>query len=221
MNGNGDASLTVSVPVNDSGAIREATIKVIALHPTYGGWETKKVKVAQSATEDVPVEVVALYYDNFDGKEATKTYGKEGSSWPYIDQFTDYANPTGPAAENVTYSGKGVSVRANSTSNSSFSDYAGSGSNNIFFGSSAQFVVEGLSLTAEQSNLRLTFGTEKYTQDGDSTFSTEEFKAYLSMDSYAWTQVEFTFAGTEPGRWNVATADFTLTTVPETLYAVG
>ena len=218
MNGNGDASLTVSVPANDTGAIREATIKVIALHPTYGGWETKKVKVAQSATEDVPVEVVALYYDNFDGKEATKTYGKEGSSWPYIDQFTDYANPTGPAAENATYSGKGVSVRANSTSNSSFSDYAGSGSNNIFFGSSAQFVVEGLSLTAEQSNLRLTFGSEKYTQDGDSTFSTEEFKAYLSMDSYAWTQVEFTFAGTEPGRWNVATADFTLTTVPETLY---
>ena len=218
MNGNGDASLTVSVPANDTGAIREATIKVIALHPTYGGWETKKVKVAQSATEDVPVEVVALYYDNFDGKEATKTYGKEGSSWPYIDQFTDYANPTGPAAQNVTYSGKGVSVRANSTSNSSYSDYAGSGSNNIFFGSSAQFVVEGLALTAEQSNLRLTFGTEKYTKDGDSTFSTEEFKAYLSMDSYAWTQVEFTFAGTEPGRWNVATADFTLTTVPETLY---
>ena len=62
------------------------------------------------------IEEELLYSDNFDGEEATKTYGS-GSSWPYIDQFPQFANPEGPASENVTYSGKGVSVRANSTSN--------------------------------------------------------------------------------------------------------
>ena len=215
--GNGDAKILVSVPMNDTGAIREAVIKVIALHPTYGNWDTKRITVSQSASEQPPVVSEMLYYDNFDGKEATKTYGS-GSSWPYIDQFPEFANPEGPAAENVTYSGTGVSVRANSTSNSNYSDYAGSGLNNIFFGANAYFQINDIALEPEQNTLQLTFGSEKYTQDGDSTFNTDEFKAFISKNGTAWVQVDFDFAGTEPGRWNVATANFTLTEVPETLY---
>ena len=215
--GKGDGVITVSVPINDTGAVREATIKVIALHPTYGDFDTKRIRVSQSADQNVTVDEEMVYGDNFDGKEATKTYGS-GSSWPFIDQFPEFANPEGPAAENVTYTGSGVSVRANSTSNSNYSDYAGSGLNNIFFGANAYFQVNGISLDDAQQSYKLTFGTEKYTQDGDSTFSTEEFKVYLSKNGTAWEQIEFDFAGTEPGRWNVATANFTLTEVPETLY---
>ncbi|MBR3893468.1 MAG: BACON domain-containing protein [Alistipes sp.] len=216
--GKGDATLTVAVAMNDSGAVRTSIVKVIALHKEYGNWDTKKITVSQSASETPTVEEELLYGDNFDGEEATKTYGS-GSSWPYLDQFPQFANPEGPAAENVTYSGKGVSIRANSTSDSQYSDYAGSGSNNIFFGSSAYFQVNNITLAEGQQNLKLTFGSEKYTQDGDSTFKNEEFHIYLSKDGNGWAEIkEYAFAGTEGGRWNVATAEFTLTSVPETLY---
>lgn len=216
--GKGDATLTVAVAMNESGAVRTAIVKVIALHKEYGNWDTKKITVSQSASETPTVEEELLYGDNFDGEEATKTYGS-GSSWPYIDQFPQFANAEGPASDNVTYSGKGVSVRANSTSDSQYSDYAGSGSNNIFFGSSAYFQVNNITLAEGQQNLKLTFGSEKYTQDGDSTFKNEEFHIYASKDGNGWVEIkEYTFAGTEGGRWNVATAEFTLNAVPETLY---
>ena len=216
--GKGDATLTVAVAMNESGAVRTSIVKVIALHKEYGNWDTKKITVSQSASETPTVEEELLYGDDFDAEEATKTYGS-GSSWPYLDQFPQFANPEGPAAENVTYSGKGVSIRANSTSDSQCSDYAGSGSNNIFFGSSAYFQVNNITLAEGQQNLKLTFGSEKYTQDGDSTFKNEEFHIYLSKDGNGWAEIkEYTFAGTEGGRWNVATAEFSLTSVPETLY---
>ena len=172
--GNGNATIDVAVAANETGSVREETIKVIAMHKTYGAWDTKKIKVVQSASNDAPVTEELLYGDNFDGQEATKEYGS-GTSWPYIDQFPQFANPEGPAAENVTYSGSGVSVRANSTSNSSYSDYAGSGSNNIFFGGGAYFQVNDIALDASQLSYKMTFGSEKYTQDGDSTFKPEEF----------------------------------------------
>ncbi len=215
--GNGNATIEVAVAANDSDDVRETTIKVIAMHKTYGAWDTKKIKVQQSASNDAPVTEELLYSDNFDGQEATKTYGS-GSSWPYIDQFPEFANPEGPAAENVTYSGSGVSVRANSTSNSSYSDYAGSGSNNIFFGGGAYFQVNDIALDTSQLSYKMTFGTEKYTQDGDSTFKNEEFLVYISKNGNEWAPVEYTYAGTEPGRWNVATANFTLAAGVNNLY---
>ena len=216
--GNGNATIEVAVAANDSDEARETIVKVIALHKTYGNWETKKITVKQSASNDAPVTEEFLYGDNFDGKEATKEYGNSNSSWPYIDQFPEFANAEGPASENVTYSGSGVSVRANSTSNSSYSDYAGSGSNNIFFGGGAYFQVNDIALDAEQLSYKMTFGTEKYTQDGDSTFKNEEFLLYISKNGEEWAPVEYTYAGTEPGRWNVATTNFTLATGTEVLY---
>ena len=215
--GTGDATLSVSVPRNDSGAIREAVIKVIAVHSLYGDWDVKRITVAQSADETPTVEEVLLYGDNFDGKEATKTYGS-GSSWPYIDQFPEFSNAEGPASENVTYSGTGVSVRANSNSDGNYSDYAGSGMNNIFFGSNAYFQVNDIALTAEQKSFKMTFGTEKYSQDYGSLFTPSEFHVYLSGDGNVWSEIEYTFAGEAEGRWNVATATFTLKEATENLY---
>ena len=215
--GSKNGVITVAVSANDTGAVRTATVRVSAIHPQYNeAWDNKKITVQQSADENVTVTEELIYGDDFDGKEATKTYGS-GSSWPYIDQFPEFANPKGDAAANVTYTGTGVSVRANSTSNSSYSDYAGSGSNNIFFGSNAYFVINNIT-PLEGVNYKVTFGTEKYTQDGDSTFRPEEFLMSVSKDGSKWVAVEYTYAGTEPGRWNVATANFTLNEVPEKLY---
>ena len=210
-NGTGDATITVAVAMNDTEAVRETTIKVIALHKSYGNWETKKIAVKQSASSEAPVTEEFLYGDNFDGKEATKEYGSSNSSWPYIDQFPEFANAEGPASENVTYSGSGVSIRANSTSNSSYSDYAGSGSNNIFFGGGAYFQINDIALDASQLSYKITFG-------GDSTFRPEEFLLYISKNGTDWAPVEYTYAGTEPGRWNMATANFTLAAGTEVLY---
>ena len=215
-NGNGNKTLTVAVSMNNTGAVRTAEIKVIALHKEYGNWETKKLTVSQSADNQATVDEVLLYSDDFDGQTATKTYGS-GTSWPYIDQFPEFANPKGDAAANVTYSGSGVSVRANSTSNSSYSDYAGSGNNNIFFGGGAYFQINDIA-PLEGLSYKITFGSEKYTQDGDSTFRNEEFIVSLSKDGEKWAPIEYTYAGTEPGRWNVATANFTLAAATEKLY---
>ena len=210
--GNGNAAISVSVPRNDSGAIREATIKVIALHPVYGNWDVKKIKVAQSSNEKPVVEETLLYSDNFDGKQAEK-----GEYWPYVKDFPEFANAEGPASENVSYVGENVTVRANSASDGNYSDYAGSGVNNIFFGKSAYFQINGIALSAEQNGLKLTFGTEKYSQDNGSLFKNEEFHVYLSGDGQKWTEIEYTFAGEAEGRWNVATANFTLKEVPAAL----
>ena len=219
MSGKNNGKFTVSVALNDSGAVRSVEVMVYALHDKYGRFDSQKLTISQSADEKPTVDEEILYSDNFDGKEATKEYGNSNNSWPYIDQFPEFANAEGPASENVTYSGASVSVRANSTSNSSYSDYAGSGSNNIFFGGGANFVINNIAPLKEGHNhYKLTFGTEKYSQDGDSTFRNEEFIVSLSKDGEKWAPVEYTYAGTEPGRWNVATADFTLTTLPEALY---
>ena len=217
-NGNGDGTITVAVSMNDTGETRETVVKVSAQHKIYGNWDTKKITIKQSASSEAPITEELLYSDNFDGKEATKEYGSSNSSWPYIDQFPEFANPQGPAAENVNYSGAGVSVRANSTSNSSYSDYAGSGSNNIFFGGGAYFQVNNITLDPAQLSYKMTFGSEKYTQDGDSTFRPEEFLVYISKNGEEWAPVEYTYAGTEPGRWNVATANFTLAAGTDILY---
>ena len=216
-NGNGNKTLTVAVSMNNTGAVRTAEIKVIALHKEYGNWETKKLTVSQSADNQATVDEVLLYSDDFDGETATKEYGNSNNSWPYIDQFPQFANPKGDAAANVTYSGSGVSVRANSTSNSSYSDYAGSGNNNIFFGGGAYFQINDIA-PLDGLSYKITFGTEKYTQDGDSTFRNEEFIVSLSKDGEKWAPIEYTYAGTEPGRWNVATANFTLAAATEKLY---
>ncbi|MBR5205536.1 MAG: hypothetical protein IKW52_00005, partial [Alistipes sp.] len=210
--GKGNGAISVSVPRNDSGAIREATIKVIALHPVYGNWDAKKINVAQSSDEAPAVEETLLYSDNFDGKQAEK-----GEYWPYVKDFPEFANAEGPASENVSYEGSNVTVRANSASDGNYSDYAGSGVNNIFFGKSAYFQINGIALAAEQNKLKLTFGTEKYSQDNGSLFKNEEFHVYLSGDGQKWTEIEYTFAGEAEGRWNVATANFTLKEVPASL----
>ena len=153
----------------------------------------------------------AIYSNNYDKETATKTYGSSGSSWPYLDQFSGWKNAAGTGAAEVDYNYSGTSARDNSNSNGTYSDYAGSGLNNIFFGSNAYFSTNNIALNGA-TTLTLTFGADKFLQNGNSTFSTSEYLVYVSNDGSKWVPLPYEFAGTEDGRWNVATAHFT---VPE------
>ena len=81
-----------------------------------------------------PTPGEAVYFNNFDKETATQTYGNSNNSWPFLDQFEGWKNETGTGIATVTYDFSAVSARANSASSGSYSDYSGSGSNNLFFG---------------------------------------------------------------------------------------
>lgn len=215
--GAGQHTLTVSVAANNTGSAREAILRVIALHPVYDEWDIEKLTVSQSATEEEikPLEVV--YSDNFDKKEAVK----DGNYWPWLkDTAADYTNPQGSGAANVAYESANITVRANSASDSNYSDYAGSGLNNLFFGARINYVtVSGIEMPTDGDCFVLSFGSEKYSQEGDSTFNNDEFHVYISSDNTLWSEVEYAFEeGDElSGRWNDAKASFRLASVPSTL----
>ena len=224
------ASATIKVP---EGTQKLSLFFTASLASAYA---IDDVRVEESLTEGIVVDfaageelnpeegeqggesdATAIYSNNYDKQEATKTYGSSGSSYPYLDQFDGWRNHAGTGSENVTYSYKGVSVRSNSTSDSSYSDYAGSGLNNIFFGSNAYFSTNNIALNGA-TTLTLTFGTEKYDGNNKSAqFDPKEYHVFLSNDGEKWVEISYVFAGTTAGRWNVATANFTVPSGTETL----
>ena len=216
--GKNKGTITVHVAENTTGAARTTKVKVSALHPEYGGWDHKQLTINQSADENEAVEEEVLYSDDFDGAEATKEYGSSNSSWPYIDQFVDFVNKQGPASVDVLYEGNKVSVRANEPSSSeNYSTYAGSGVNNIFFGDGGYFVVKNIApLKADTKNYKISFGLYK-NKDG-LAFENKQFLLYISKDAEKWAPVEYTVGTMEGSKFSVATADFTLTTLPERLH---
>lgn len=194
--------VTISV-LGNTGLDREAALKFSI------GYDTKTLTVKQKGTGSAADAIV--YANDFDKTEATKTFGT-GTSWPYLDQFDGWKNASGTGIGAETYSFSGISARANSTSNSNYSDYKGSGSNNLFFGSSAYFSIQGIKLSSDV-NYSLTFGAEKYNKDNGSLFKHDEFHVYVSNDAKKWVELEYTFpSGDKEGRWDLATSNFT---VPE------
>ena len=220
MNGRGNGTLSVTVRELPAGTnSREGKISFTLIHAEFGNWGTaeQSIAVSQIAGSEVPTGEIA-YANDFDKEAATKTYGS-GNSWPYTDQFDGWKNESGYGITDVTYTTSGISVRNNSNSNSDYSDYAGSGVNNMFFGSNSNFTIEKISVNSV--NLRLTFGTERYIKDADNTFNHDEFKVQLSNNGTNWSApLTYTFAmGVDPnGRWDLATADFTLPEGTTTLY---
>ena len=202
---------TVTVTVlENTGMDREASLKFTI------GMKSKYLTVSQAGPGG-SAEALIVYYNDYDKVEAEKTYGS-GSSWPYLDQFDGWMNQTGTGAANVEYDFKGMSARANSNSDSNYSDYAGSGKNNMFFGSSAYFATKNIALGGAK-DFTLTFGTEKYSQDNGSVFTNSEFHIFLSQDGVKWVELtDYTFAGgTTEGRWNIATANFSVPSGTENL----
>ncbi len=210
----GTTKLYIKFATTLSGAHRVDDVK---LTDGIGGQAITFEGGGDTPTPPTPGE--AIYTNNFDKEKATKTYGTNGSSWPYIDQFEGWKNQSGSGASAVTYEGSGVSVRANSESNGDYSNYAGSGANNIFFGTNGTLTIGNIALISNK--LCLTFGTERYINGQDNTFKNEEFLVTLSADGKTWSK-PITYAFEEGkdtnGKWNVATADFTLPESVKTLY---
>ncbi len=153
-----------------------------------------------------------VYFNNFDKSKATQTYGS-GTSWPFTDQSDCWINHEGEGAANVTYYNKGITVRANSASDGSYSDYAGSGVNNLFFGSDGMFKIKDIATIAEQANYKITFGSEKYLNQGSSVFNPQEFHVYVAKDTIRWVELTYTFpSGFKEGRWDEAS---TIITIPQ------
>ena len=153
-----------------------------------------------------------IYYNDFDKETATQAYGSSGTSWPFLDQFDGWKNETGVGVAGMSYDFANVSARNNSNSNGSYSDYAGSGLNNLLFGASGHFAVKNLSLK-DFKNFRLSFGTEKYDNNNKTAlFDPAELPVYVSADGEKWIPLSYSYLGTAAGRWNVAEAVFS---VPE------
>ncbi|MBR1872157.1 MAG: BACON domain-containing protein [Bacteroidales bacterium] len=192
-----------------------------------GTWEVDELTITTNGSSDDnpdqsgdPVAEGVIYYENFDKEAATQTYGS-GSSWPYLDQFEGWKNAAGSGAAGVDYAFSGTSARANSASNANYSDYAGSGVNNIFFGANSYLNIKNIKLGG-QTNLTLTFGSEKYLNQGSSVFDKEEFKVYVSNtgEGASWVSLDYDFAkGSMPeARWDLASSSFTVPSGTETLY---
>ena len=195
-------TVTVSV-LENTGLDREVDLKFTI------GMKSKYLTVSQAGPGG-SAEALIVYYNDYDKEVAEKTYGS-GTSWPYLDQFDGWMNQTGTGAADVEYAYSGMSARSNSTSDSSYSDYAGSGNNNMFFGKSAYLATKNIALGGAK-DFTLTFGTEKYSQDNGSVFTKSEFHIFLSKDGNKWVELtDYSFAGdgTE-GRWNLASADFSV-----------
>ena len=172
------------------------------------GFDTKTLTINQKGSGSAADLIV--YSNDFDKEAATKTYGTSGSSWPYLDQFEGWKNATGTGAGSEAYAYSGMSVRNNSNSNGDHSDYEGSGTNNMLFGTSAYFSVTGIALSSNV-NYTLSFGSEKFLKDGDSNFKHSEFHVYISNDGKKWVELEYSFPdGDKKGRWDLASSTFTV-----------
>ena len=221
MNGRGNGTISVSVQELPAGTnLREGKISFTLIHAEFGNYGTaeQSIAVSQVAGSEVPTGEIA-YANNFDKEAATQTYGS-GNSWPYTDQFDGWKNESGYGIADVTYTTSGISVRNNSNSNNNYSDYAGSGVNNLLFSSNSNFTIEKIAVNSV--NLRLTFGTERYAYgEDDNTFNHDEFKVQLSNDGTNWSApLTYTFAmGVDPnGRWDLASSDFSLPEGTTSLY---
>ena len=153
------------------------------------------------------------YLNNFDIEKA-----QNNSGWPYLDSNTnlwDNKQGTGVSTVEYEYGGK-MSVRTSgkaSNDGSGYSHYAGSGSNKIFFGAATSILkINKITLNGTATDYQLTFGGQKYLQDGDSNFSWSEFKVYVSNDTQKWVELNAAFPeGADiNGDWNLATANFTI-----------
>lgn len=197
-------TITISALSNTGGYDRTAQVKFSI------GMRSKYVEVTQAGDKG-STDALVVYFNDFDAKTAVK----DGSYWPYLadsEEFWQGAVGTGAATVTYAYSENNITLRNNSNSDGSYSDYQGSGLNNIFFGKvPAWFATNNITLGGA-TNLTLTFGADKYLQKGDSNFSKNEYHVWLSADGGAkWVEfTDYTFAGTAAGRWNVATANFSV-----------
>lgn len=210
-----DTEITVTVEPNTSfnrGPV-EFTVRMVGVKKTF-----KVSQKGSGAQEDAYV-----YFNNFDKTAAAKN---SDNKWPYCDQTDCWKNEKGSGIATVEYKVSGLSPRTNDKgqSNGEFSDYAGSGTNYIWFSKSSSLQINNITLPADGVNFTLSFGAERneYTpgKEIDNTFKPEEFPVYISNDGQKWVALDYAFAkGTNPvKRWDLASSTFTLPAGTQKLY---
>ena len=202
--GKGDAfGQTITVTVMENTSFTRSG------HITFDNVYDSATMTVDQAGKGNPEDYI-IYANNFYKEVATQSYGSSGSSWPFLDQFEGWKNQTGVGIADLTYDFSNVSARNNSNSNGSYSDYAGSGLNNLLFAANGFIAVKNLSLK-EFKNFRLSFGTEKYDNNNkEALFDPAELPVYLSADGAKWVPLQYAYLGTAAGRWNVAEATFSV-----------
>ena len=219
---NTDADWVVVSPAEGSASADDQTVTVTTLENTgldrtadlefTIGLKKKYLTVTQAGPGG-SAEALIIYSNNFDVSKA-----QNNSGWPYLDSNYDlWDNKTGTGSSTVEYEfGGKMSVRTSgkaSNDGSGFSHYEGSGTNKIFFGAATSILkINKITLDGKQTTFALSFGGQKYLQDGDSNFSFNEFKVYLSNDTQKWTELTMAFPeGADiQGDWNLASAAFTV-----------
>ncbi len=206
--GNNSAKVQVSIP---AGVNEEANI-LIQISNKVGPLKSETVTIKSG--ELVPS---VLIYNTTIGSTPVS------SPYPFVDAYTDW-QATGIGASSVTYSGTNASIRGTGNSNSGAYEGA-SGPNTIFFGGApASFVLNTISLTSAQTNLKLTFGASYSfrNEDGtyDNTFPADKFKVSLSADGTSWTPITYTKNNGDSDHpyWVFATSNFTLAEAVANLY---
>lgn len=152
-----------------------------------------------------------IFYEDFDAQE---------SSYNGDSYLEDYVNPTGTGAEDVFYEYSNMLVRSNiATDDDRYTNYDGSGVNNLHFQNNSSLEIHQIALPASQDKYELTFGAERYISGDDNTFDNSEFHVYLSEDGASWVEINYAMpAGADTdGRFDLATASFRLKEVPSHL----
>ena len=180
------------------------------------GFDGKTLTVNQKGTGSASELVV--YHNDFDKELAVK----ESSGWKtYLDSFAGWKNETGSGIAAVEYAFNGMSARTSSgASNSSYSDYAGSGKNYLWFAKDNYFHVKNITLPEGKTNYTISFGSERNLYDvDDNTFVPTEFLVYISNDGSKWVELKYEFPnGLKNRRWDLASSTFTVPSGTKSLH---
>ena len=205
-------TVTITALPNPGGYDRTAMVKFSI------GMRSKYLTVTQTG-EKGSADALIVYSNDFDKQLSTQTFGSESDpKWPYLDEFDGWKNETGEGVSAVEYVYGGMSCRNNSNSDGKYSDYTGSGKNNLLFSTKNYFAIKNLKLNALR-NYQITFGTTRYAGEGDNTYNPTEFHVYVSADASKWVELSYSFKdGYKNGRWDVASSTFTLPEGTSTLH---
>lgn len=173
-------------------------------------------KTAGGGGSDTPVGEDTVFYNNFDLQTATQS----GTQWPALNEFQGWLNQKGTGIEKLVYAYNSVTVRSNSVSSGNYSDYAGSGSNNLFFGEGGYIAAGKIAVPSGKKDFTLSFGSERYLYGAsDNTFVHSEFHVYVSdRNATKWVELQYAFPnGDKSGRWDLASSTFTVPDGTDTL----
>lgn len=184
------------------------------------GFDAKTLTINQKGTGSA--SEVVVYHNDFDKELAVK----DESGWKtYLDSFDGWKNETGSGISAVEYAFSGMSARTNSsgTSNSTFSDYSGSGKNYLWFAKDNYFHVKNITLPEGKTDYTISFGSErnlyKPGETVDNTFKPEEFLVYISNDGSKWVELKYEFPnGLKNRRWDLASSTFTVPSGTKSLH---